>query len=324
MRTRLICLVLLTAGLTGGGFAPPAACADYIPFQSRPLALDGVITQVNGTHDRLIIRVSTGRAYALDTSKANITLFGGDRAGRAEDLALGMRVHVTGRQIPSGVTEVRQLRVLAVAPPAPTRPRGPVVPQGADAAAAAGEDIQLRGTVSTVDTRRGAFVVRVGNHTRTIYLAGGTDLSGLAQHDASRFPVKTGDRVTVAGRLQPDGGVLAGAVSLSRVVTLPVATAPQPDRVLFGRITSVGSRFTGRDIKIRLADASEIKVKVGRGLSVRRDGRGISVHELRGGDDVRVTGSYDGKDFKADRVDVLHRDDKEETTKDMPGPTRGL
>ena len=320
MRTRLICLVLLTAGLTGGGFAPPAACADYIPFQSRPLALDGVITQVNGTHDRLIIRVSTGRAYALDTSKANITLFGGDRAGRAEDLALGMRVHVTGRQIPSGVTEVRQLRVLAVAPPAPTRPRGPVVPQGADAAAAAGEDIQLRGTVSTVDTRRGAFVVRVGNHTRTIYLAGGTDLSGLAQHDASRFPVKTGDRVTVAGRLQPDGGVLAGAVSLSRVITLPAA-APLPSRVLFGRITSVGTRFTGRDIKILLADRREIKVKVGRGLSVRRDGRLISVHDLRGGDDVRMTGIFDGSDFKADRVDVLHREEEGDT---RPTPTRGL
>jgi len=319
MRTKFICLALLASGLTGGP-ALPAARADYTSFQSRPFAADGVVTQVDGKGDRLVIRVRDGRAYALDTSKANITLLGGNRAGRAEDLALGMRVHVTGRQISSGVTEVRRLRVLAPAPPAPTRPRGPVVPQGPDAAAAAGEDIQLRGTVGAVDTRRGAFVVRVGSHTRTIYLAGGTDLSGLAQHDASRFPVKAGDRMTVAGRLQPDGGVLAGAVSLSRVVTLPPAAVPVPDRVLFGRITSVGNRFTGRDIKIRLADASEVKVKVGRGLSVRRDGRGISVHELRGGDDVRVTGGFDGRDFKADRVDVLHRDDKE----DSPGPTRGL
>lgn len=320
MRTRLICLALLAAGLTGGGSALPSARADYTPFQSRPLALDGVITQVNGTRDRLVIRVGDGRTYALDTSKANITLLGGNRAGRAEDLTLGMRVHVTGRQISSGVTEVRRLRVLAAAPPVPTRPRGLVVPQGPDAAAAAGEDIQLRGTVSTMDTRRGAFVVRVGSHTRPIYLAGSTDLSGLALRDPNRFPVKAGDRVTVAGRLQPDGGVLAGAVSLSRAITLPAAAVPQPDRVLFGRITSVGNRFTGRDIKIRLADAREIKVKVRRGLSVRRDGRGISVHDLRGGDDVRVTGGFDGKDFKADRVDVLHREGREET----PGPTRGL
>jgi len=319
MRTKLLCLVLLVAGLAGS--ALPSARADYTPFQSRPFAADGVVTQVDAKRDRLVIRAADGQTNTLDTSGANITLLGGDRAGRLEDLTPGMRVHVTGRRVSSGVTEVRALRVLSL-PPA--RPRGPVVPQGPDAAAAAGEDIQLRGTVSTVDTRRGAFVVRVGSHTRTIYLAGSTDLSGLAPHDAGRFPVKAGDRVTVAGRLQPDGGVLAGAVSLSRAIALPAAATTLPDRVLFGRITSVGNRFTGRDVKIRLADGSEVKVKVGRGLSVRRDGRGISVHELRGGDDVRVTGAFDGKDFKADRVDVLHRDDKGETKEDAPGPTRGL
>jgi len=162
--------------------------------------------------------------------------------------------------------------------------------------------------------------VHVGNHTRTVYLAGATDLSGMALRDPNRFPVKPGDRVTVAGRLQPDGGVLAGAVSLSKTIALP-ASVPLPDRVLFGRITSVSNRFTGRDIKIRLTDDREVKVKVQRGLSIRRDGRPISVHDLRGGDDVRVTGSFDGSDFKADRVDVLHRGDK---TESAPAPTRGL
>lgn len=320
MRTKIICLALLAAGLTGSPPAPVAAQANGAPFQSRPFVMDGVIMHVDSGRDRLIMNNAAGRVYFLDTAEADITLRDGRRAGTTQDLSPGMRVHVTGRQISSGTVEAGQVHILAPAPPTPSRPRGPVVPQRPDAAAAAGEDIELRGTVGAVDTRRGAFVVRVGNHTRTIYLAGSTDLSGLAVRDPNRFPVKAGDRVTVAGRLQPDGGVLAGAVSLSRAITLPAAAVPQPDRVLFGRITSVGNRFTGRDIKIRLAGDREVKVKVGRGLSVRRDGRGISVHELRGGDDVRVTGGFDGKDFKADRVDVLHRDEGKET----PAPTRGL
>ena len=314
MRTSLLCSALLWAGLICTASLPSTAQVNEAPFGSRPFVTDGVVAHVDSTHDRLIINRDNGRPCLLDTSEADITLPDGSQS---VTLSPGMRVHVMGRQISSGLVEVAQLRVLK--PGKPNAPRPPVapIPQGA---ASAGEDIQLRGTVDTIDTRRGAFVVRVRDHMRTIYLAGATDLSGMGLHDPNRFPVKPGDRVSVAGRLQPEGGVLAGAVSLSRVITLP-ATAPLPSRVLFGRITSVGTRFTGRDIKILLADRREIKVKVGRGLSVRRNGRLISVHDLRGGDDVRVTGSFDGSDFKADRVDVLHREEEGDT---RPTPTRGL
>ena len=313
MRTRLLCTALLWAVLNCSVSLPCAAQGTEVPFGSRPFVTDGVVAHVDSTHDRLIINRDNGRPCLLDTSEADITLPDGSQS---VTLSPGMRVHVMGRQISSGLVEVAQLRVLKPGKPNAPRPPGPPAPQGT----ATGEDIQLRGTVDTIDTRRGAFVVRIRDHTRIIYLAGATDLSGMGLHDPNRFPVKPGDRVSVAGRLQPEGGVLAGAVSLSRVITLPTA-APLPSRVLFGRITSVGTRFTGRDIKILLADRREIKVKVGRGLSVRRDGRLISVHDLRGGDDVRMTGIFDGSDFKADRVDVLHREEEGDT---RPTPTRGL
>ena len=313
MRTRFLCSALLWVGLICTVSLPCAAQGTEAPFGSRPFVTDGVVAHVDSTHDRLIINRDNGRPCLLDTSEADITLPDGSQS---VTLSPGMRVHVMGRQISSGLVEVAQLRVLKPGKPNAPRPPGPPAPQGT----ATGEDIQLRGTVDTIDTRRGAFVVRIRDHTRIIYLAGATDLSGMGLHDPNRFPVKPGDRVSVAGRLQPEGGVLAGAVSLSRVITLPAA-APLPSRVLFGRITSVGTRFTGRDIKILLADRREIKVKVGRGLSVRRDGRLISVHDLRGGDDVRMTGIFDGSDFKADRVDVLHREEEGDT---RPTPTRGL
>ena len=312
MITKIICLALLLTGLAGSPPMPSAAQASGVPFQSRPFVMDGVVMHVDSSHERLIMNDAHGQAYLLDMAEADIMLSDGRRAGTIQDLSPGMRVHAIGRQISSGTVEAGQLRVSEPAAPPPAHPPGPV--------AAAGDDIQLRGTVGTINTRWGAFVVHVGNHTRTVYLAGATDLSGMALRDPNRFPVKPGDRVTVAGRLQPDGGVLAGAVSLSKTITLPTSV-PLPDRVLFGRIMSVSNRFTGRDIKIRLTDDREVKVKVQRGLSIRRDGRPISVHDLRGGDDVRVTGSFDGSDFKADRVDVLHRGDK---TESAPAPTRGL
>ncbi len=316
MRTKLICLALLAVGLGGGLPTRSAAQANEVPFGSRPFVTNGVVAHVDSTHDRLIVNRDNGQPCLLDTSEADITLPDGSQGAA---LSPGMRVHVTGRQISSGLVEVTQLRVLEPGRPVPARPRGPVVPQG-PGAAAAGEDIQLRGTVGAIDTRRGVFVVRVRDHTRTIYLAGDTDLSGMALRDAGRFLVKPGDRVSVAGRLQPDGGVLASVVSLSRTITVPVSAAPHPDRVLFGRITSVSNRFMSRDIKIRLTNDHELKVKVGHGLSIRRDGRPISVHDLRDGDDMRVTGSFDGLDFKAARIDVLHREDESEN----PAPTRGL
>ena len=314
MRTQFICCALLAVGSVGSPSVPCAAQATGAPFGSRPFVTDGVVAHVDSTHDRLIVNRDNGQPCLLDTSQADITLPDGSQGAT---LLPGMRVHVTGRQISSGLVEVTQMRVLK---PGTSRPRGPVVPQGPVAAEAAGEDIQLRGTVDTLDTRRGSFVVRVKDHARTIYLADQTDLSGMALRDPSRFPVTRGDRVTVWGSLQPDGGVLAGAVS--KAITLPAA-APHMDRVLFGKITSTSNRFTSRDIKIRLADDREVKIKVARGLSIRRDGREISVHDLRGGDDVRVTGSFDGNDFKADRLDVLFRDKGDDADEPPPLGRRG-
>ena len=133
----------------------------------------------------------------------------------------------------------------------------------------------------------------------------GKQFSGLAPASPQAFPVKPGDRVTVAGTLQPDGSVLAGAVS--RSLTIPPSAVARHDRILFGRVSSGSSRYGSRDIKIRLADDREVKVKVARGLPIRRDGRPVSVHDLRGGDDLRVLGRFEGGDFRADRINVLAR-----------------
>ncbi len=165
-------------------------------------------------------------------------------------------------------------------------------------------DAKLRGTVTALDFRRGAFTLLVKDHLWTIYVTPDTDVVALGTINADRFPVTLGGRVSVGGPVQPDGTVLAVLLTQSRDITY-TSGPEQPDRILFGRISSRSGRLRGRDIKIRSADNVETKIKVGHGILIRRTGRPISVHDLNGDDDIRVVGTRDGKDIKAARIDVL-------------------
>ncbi len=165
-------------------------------------------------------------------------------------------------------------------------------------------DAKLRGTVTALDFRRGAFTLLVKDHLWTIYVTPDTDIAALGPTVADRFPVKLGERISLGGPVQPDGTVLAVLLTQSRDINY-TSGPDQPDRILFGRISSRSGRLRGRDIKIRSADGMETKIKVGHGILIRRTGRPISVHDLNGDDDIRVVGSRDGKDIKAARIDVL-------------------
>lgn len=288
------------AGLMLGGVAAPPARAQAYPTSGRAFAADGVLTRVDAGRDRATLAGDDGRTYTVDLSGADISLAGGGRAGRTPDLARGMRVHIGGRLLAGGLTEAAQVRVLGAA-------NVPV----AHAVLAAPADpppgvFAVRGTVTAVDAGRGTFVLRVNGHTRTIFLADNTDVSELTARRGRSFPVSPGERVTVAGGLQPDGNVLAGLLSSRPDVDysrLPVAL----DRVLLGRVSSRPSRYSGsRDIKIRLDGSDrEVKVKVPRSIPIQRDGRAISVHDLRNDDTLRVSGVYAGGDFRAARIIVL-------------------
>lgn len=165
-------------------------------------------------------------------------------------------------------------------------------------------DAKLRGTVTALDFRRGAFTLRVNEHIWTVFVTPDTDVTSLGPTASDRFPVKLGERISLGGPVQPDGTVLAVLLTQSRDINY--ASGPdQPNRILFGRISSRSGRLRGRDIKIRSADGVETKIKVGHGILIRRTGRPVSVHDLNGDDDIRVVGTRDGKDIKAARIDVL-------------------
>lgn len=195
MRREWICFALLMLGLTltatPGLLTPPLARADDYPFQSQPFVMDGVIKRVDIDRDRVVFNGDNGRQYTLDTSQSEITLMDGNRAGLTGDLSAGMHIHVSGRLLSAGIAEVDQMHILDDSQPSRPRLTRPVSPQEVNSGVIHPEDIELRGTVSTIDTRNGSFVVRVkdkvGEHTRTILLADNTDISGMGLWTQTSF-----------------------------------------------------------------------------------------------------------------------------------------
>ena len=295
--------LLLTLGWT------VATRSDPLPFEPKPFVQSGVLEKIDDERDRVVFRADTGQRYTLDMTDSAISLANTTRHGSLPDLRPGMRIHVSGQLLSPTIAEAMQVRVLgpkAIRPlPRPT----PALPPTSTSPGI----FTVRGNVKAVDVKRGSFILTVQDHTRTILLADDTDLAGLGKAEPQAFPVKIGDRVTVAGVLQPDGTVLAGAISFSRDVTIPPRTFPPRPRIsqsqiLVGRVSSTSDRYSSRDIKIRLEDDQEVKVKVPRGVAIRRDGQPLSVHDLRGGDLLRVSGKYEGEDFRASHMEVVPDD----------------
>ena len=151
-----------------------------------------------------------------------------------------------------------------------------------------------------MDKHQDSFVVHVNDHTRTIFLDNDTDLiQGDAQEN---FPLQPGDRVTVSGVLHSDGTVRADTIILGRSGNgdrRDVAGSQE----LVGRIIAQGRR----DFTVRVSSSDrDVKVLVTRDVPITRDGEAVSLDDLTTDDDVRVSGTPDGDDFRADHITVVH------------------
>lgn len=230
-----------------------------------------------------------GRQYILDLSQAKIVLPSSMKA----PLLPGTRGFISGLGNADGSITVSRFQAVptaAVPAPVPTSPE-PL-------------DFTVRGTVEAIDLERGAFVLRINTHTRTVFVTPDTNVLGLPGAGAG-FPVQPGQRVTVGGSLQPEGTVLAGLLTAKEDVVYHTP-ASLPNRILFGTVSSPPNKLGHRDMRIRTAnDSTEAKIVVPRGIPVHRSGAQISVYDLSRRDQVRVTGRLAGTELRAGRVDVL-------------------
>lgn len=339
MRKGLVCLSLLTLGLSGAALTvapitPAQAQAQDYPYQGRSLTLNGTVHSVDPDRDRVVFDGDDGNRYTLDTYRAAIALRDTQRTGETGDLVPGMRLHVSGQLLSSNIVEADRVSVLDLSGERPVgdRPTSPVPPlrnggnrygYGNHSYNDNGSTINLRGTVESINEDRGSFTVRISQpqvHTRTVFLDDNTDLGDINPDAQARFPINPGDRVTVAGILRRDNTVLATTINSSRYSSdrgnydrgndnSPVYNPNSYNsdygaRTLTGKVIQTSNRITSRDLKISL-NGREVHVVVPKGTPVRRHGAPISVHEVNKDDRIRVSGAYDGNDFKASRIEVI-------------------
>lgn len=277
---------------------------DY-PFQTQAFAADMTVTHVDPDRDRVQATGDNSKAYTLDTYRAAIVLIGTKRTGQTGDLVEGMRVHVAGTLVSSAaIVEADRVSVLPFHAPSapPASPNAPIYKTPAPDNGQNTGGVTLRGTVESVDDRRGQFVVRVGDHTRTVRLTYDTDVSALPEN-TGHVPVRPGDRVTVAGTFGPNGSVTADAVSLTRTLRA-IGPARRPPG-LTGPVVATSDRLRSRDIKVRDGSGRDVTVHVPHNALVTRDGRPISIHELGKQDVVRVDGTPDGDAVRATAITVI-------------------
>ena len=292
MRSNRLGRILAASGVLCGLGSVTWAQTAALPISGQHVTLAGTLKRVEAGPQSALFAGDDGRQYVLDLSQAKVVL----PPGAHLPLTAGMRGVVSGLGNSDGSLAVSRLQIAP--PPAPVSVPA-AVPTPAEPV-----DLTVRGTVEAVNLERGAFVLRINTHTRTVYVTPDTDTSGLGSTGAGRFPVQAGQRVTVGGSLQPDGSVLAGLLTAKEDVNY--LTPPSlPNRVLFGTISSSANKLSHRDIKIRLTDGIEQKIVVPRSIPVRRAGAQVSVYDLSRRDDVRVTGRTTGTDFRAARIDVL-------------------
>lgn len=311
MKIGIWTMALAALGLAGGVIPHASAQMpdDNYPYQARAgFSLNGTINQVDADRDRLVMAGDDGRTYTVDTYQSKIVLRDTDRAGQTGDLVPGMRLHITGSSLSRDLIEANRVSVL---PYRGARPTGPLVSPNAPVF---GQDqhVTLRGTVQSVDDRRGSFVVQINDHTRNVFLNHQTEMRDMGyDNNSDHIPLRPGDRVTVVGDLRDDGTVLATLVT-PRILENggspegeSGAGAYQHGRTLLGRVSKESDYFS-RDIKVRVSVSHEITVHVPKNIPIREDGRPVSIHDLKDDQVVRLFGDYENDDFKATRIDVLN------------------
>lgn len=316
-------------------YGPSVSRADsQYPLQAtNDFTVSGTLTAVDPERQRLTLKTGDGHVYSVDAYDTKIVI--PQRAEKAEvgDLVAGMQVRLKGYLLSRDIIAADQLRVLPLAgsgavtanrpasdPDSVTSRRevAPVVPASRRPQAVVPtpryyhpEPIRLRGTVDSVDDVHGTLMVRVGDHSRLVYVNSTTDLTDIQDVDDAHMGINVGDRITVRGLLRVDGSVRATVISRSKnidQVVTKIEREADNDNQIIGQISKESDKYSNRNIKVLIRPGREVEVEVGHNVPIIRDGRRISVHDLTKDDVVRVEGGYDGNDFKADHIAVVDTD----------------
>lgn len=270
-----------------------AACyADAADTLRSDFTDSGVVRDID-TRSKEFSLEADNATYRISAQDSVVRVQGG-RSGDFRDIAGGDFVRVYGKRISARGIEAEEIVVLDERKsykPQPLR-SGPIEFEG----------VVVRAEPAyrefTVDDGRDRYFVETRPDTvirRYIYVA---DVRDIAEGDTvSIHGTVTGQRVT-AKRISivQRGSYRSGRDNGDRYYG-------RRETVLEGEVVGTASWFD-RSLAVRTPDG-DITVEVPRSTSVIRDGKNISVHDLRKGDYVRAYGVLEGRTLSATRMEVI-------------------
>jgi|GEM_PF-6286369 hypothetical protein len=258
---------------------------------AAPFQTIGYISNVDPVHNKLSCD-SAGKTYIVNTQKAQIHLLAPlATPPETGDLVVGMRVQVAGALADGNVVSAQAVRVMPYIPP-PAAPKNvpsvEVIPLA--------KEVNISGPISALDSSAKTIIVTSSGQTHVIHMLSQTAIADPSGHMLGLSSMADGDQVDIRGTAEADGSI--DADNIVEHSSTSIASADAAEDVIYGEITQEPTFFK-RDIRVRYND-SVIAVTVPKGISITIGERPVSVHELKAGMTVKMSGNFNSNhDFQA-------------------------
>ena len=164
--------------------------ASHVSIEVQETEVQGTVQTIDSVGMSFTVQEQDGTIVTVDTD-ANTVFRMGDQSATFADIVVGDSVEVNGI----------------------TQADGSVLASRVNIEAPETEPVEVEGTVSSIDTTAGTFVVSTDSGDVTVDTNASTQWHGQG-HPSGIGDLAVGDHVQVEGTMQPDASVLAGSVEI--------------------------------------------------------------------------------------------------------------
>ncbi len=179
-----------TVEVEGTAQSDGSILASQVNIEVEETEVSGTVQSIDSGSMSFTVQESDGTMVTIDTNSSTVFRMGNQSASFT-DLAVGDSVEVTGI----------------------TQADGSVLASRVNIEAPETQPVEIQGTVSSIDTTGGTFVVTTASGDVTVDTNASTQWHGQG-HPSGIGDLAVGDQVQVEGTMQGDGSLLAGSVDI--------------------------------------------------------------------------------------------------------------
>jgi hypothetical protein len=179
-----------TVEVEGTAQADGSILASHVSIEVEETEISGTVQSVDPTTMSFTVQEEDGTVVTVDTDASTIFRLG-SHLGTFSDVAAGDMVEVTGT----------------------TQADGSILASRVNIEAPETEPVEIEGTVFSIDTGTGTFVVTTDSGNVNVATNGDTRWHGQG-HPSGIGDLMVGDQVQVEGTMQSDGSLLASSVDI--------------------------------------------------------------------------------------------------------------